>query len=335
MRKRIISLAAESQMLARCLAPLEQLDARRGNLLRVLTYHRVCDPQPGVYGRVTVTPREFQRQMAFLAAQYRVISMADLLKAYRNDESLPPRAVLITFDDAYTDFATAAWPILQRYDLPVTLFVPTAFPDCPERIFWWDWLYYALSTTQQTDTIETPCGPLALATTAQREQAFSQLRGYVKSQAHAVAMDWVQQFCSQLDVAPPPHAVLSWQALRELASAGVTLGAHTQTHPMMDRLSPWEMEREAAGSRCDLEQQIGSAPPIFAYPSGGLNHQAVCAVQNAGFALAFTTQRGINRWAETEHLQICRINVGQHTTLTLLRTQLVSAAHVLSRRSLA
>jgi len=329
-RKRIISLAAESPLLARSLPPLERLDAGRPNLLRVLTYHRVCEPQPGVYNRVTVTPTEFERQMAFLAEHYQVIAMTDLLAAQREGSSLPPRAVLITFDDAYCDFADEAWPILQRHELPVTLFVPTAFPGCPDRIFWWDWLYRAVYTTQHGGVIETPCGPLSFTTAAQREQAFSRLRDHVKRLPHESAMEWVEQFCLQLDVSPPTHSVLGWPTLRQLASAGVTLGAHTRTHPLMDRLAPSDMRREAAGSLCDLEREIGPTLPIFAYPSGGLNDEAVRAVQEAGFALAFTTQRGINQWGASGRLRLCRINVGQRTTLILLRAQLVSVAHVLN-----
>jgi peptidoglycan/xylan/chitin deacetylase (PgdA/CDA1 family) len=326
MRKQVASFVTNSGAFARFVALLEQVDHQPANVLRVLTYHRVCQPQPGDYGRVTVTPQQFDRQMAFLAAHYRVIAMPELWDAYQRGTALPPRTVLITFDDAYCDFAEHAWPTLQRYGLPATLFVPTAFPDRTERVFWWDWLYRAVSTTRRTGAIETPCGEIDLTTPAQRERAFSRLRDYVKTLPHEAAMAWVGQFCTHLDVAPPVGAVLGWQALRQLAAEGVTLGAHTQTHPLMDRLSPADMYAEAVGSLYDLEREIGPTLPIFAYPSGGFNEEAVRVLQQAGFALAFTTGRGLNRWATADHLRLRRINIGQRTTLPLMRAQMLSMA---------
>jgi peptidoglycan/xylan/chitin deacetylase (PgdA/CDA1 family) len=325
--KEVSSLAMHSAAFAKFVALLERADAygEHPNLLRVLTYHRVDEPEarPLLYPRVTVTPAAFEAQMRYLAAHYAVISMPELLETCQTGTTLPPRAVLITFDDAYCDFAQYAWPILQRYQLPVTLFVPTAFPDQPERAFWWDWLHQAVSFTDLGETPDTPLGRLPLTTQAQRYQAFSRLRDYVKTLPHHEAMDWVAHLCGALGAAKPAHAVLGWEALRQLARQGVTLGAHTRTHPLVNRLSLAELRAEVIGSRQDLQREIGSSLPIFAYPSGGLNEAVVQALAEAGFRLAFTTRRGINDLARADHLQLRRINVGPGTTLTGLRAQLL------------
>jgi peptidoglycan/xylan/chitin deacetylase (PgdA/CDA1 family) len=322
--KRLLLFAAESAAFTKFITLLEQVGNKRPNLLRVLTYHRVAEPeaQPTLYPRVAVTPEVFEQQMRYLAANYHVVSMPELLDTYQNGVNLPPRAVMITFDDAYSDFAEQAWPILRRYQLPVTLFVPTAFPDQPERVFWWDWLHYAVNRTARRDDLETPLGRLSLATVAQREQTFSQLRNYVKILPHREAMVWVEQICSQLDVPRPQHSVLGWDALRRLASESVTLGAHTQTHPLLTRLSLQEAQAEAAGSLQDLKREIGSVLPVFAYPGGEFNDEVVRSLKRAGFALAFTTSPGVNVLPRADRLRLHRINLNRRATLPILRTRL-------------
>jgi len=136
-------------------------------------------------------------------------------------------------------------------------------------------------------------------------------------------MLYIEELCQELNADPPEPSVLSWDALRHLANQGVTLGAHTRTHPLMNRISPQEAQAEALGSLQDLEAEIGSAPPIFAYPGGGINDEVVQGVAQAGFALAFTTGRGLNNWQTADRLRLGRINIGPRTTLTALRMQLL------------
>ncbi len=318
--RRAINTAA----FARFLSLLERRQGDQTDLLRVLTYHRVGNPEraSGVYPRIMVPAREFEQQMRYVAANYNVVDMSDLLRYDEDGTPLPPRALLITFDDAYLDFAEIAWPILQRLGLPATLFVPTAFPDHPENVFWWDRLYHALSLADSEREAHSPLGSFPLRTTAQREQAFSRLRDYVKTLPHEQAMQQVEQICQALGTPPPPASVLSWQALRRLAQEGVTLGAHTRTHPLMTRVSPDVMRQEALDSLHDLQRETGAALPIFAYPSGGANAEAVAVLQQAGFRLAFLTGHGINDLKTADRLRMRRINVGHNTSLPVLRLQM-------------
>ena len=121
-------------------------------MLRILAYHRVAELRdtPAVDSRtVSATPEGFARQMKHLAHFYRVVSMPEVLEAVEKGRSLPKRAVLITFDDAYADFTEIAWPILKQFRFPATMFVPTAYPDHRERAFWTDALYQAFAATSR------------------------------------------------------------------------------------------------------------------------------------------------------------------------------------------
>lgn len=80
--------------------------------------------------------------------------------------------------------------------------------------------------------------------------------------------------------------------LLEMASCGVTVGAHSRTHANLPTCSPGELRREVMGSKDDLEDLLGRPVTSFAYPTGLLNDEVVAAVAAAGFASAVTTRPG-------------------------------------------
>jgi len=326
--KRLASMIVNSSAFENFVALLENVGGERPDYLRVLTYHRVDeqDTHPWMNpGLISASPDAFESQMKYLAANYQPVSAFQVAKAYESgrQNSLPARAVMVTFDDAYCDFEKHAWPILKHYRIPAVLFVPTAFPNHPERLFWWDRIYEAVQTTV-VEEVETPVGRLPVTTPDQRNQAYRRLKNYLKTLAHATAMAVTEQICTELGITPHPNCVLSWASLRNLAGEGVTLGAHTQNHPIMNHITPEELQNEIVGSLKDLKDQIGFEPQAFAYPSGIHNDDVVIAVEQAGFKLAFTTGRGINHIGHTHRLRLQRINIGSRTTLPILRAQLLS-----------
>ena len=191
------------------------------------------------------TPEVFDEQMRYLSKNYNLVTIKDILAALetRNRNDLPARAVAVTFDDGYFDFEEHAWPILKRYRIPVTLFVPTAYPDQPERTFWWDDLYHAIQNTSRKDDLNTPIGLLSLSN-ASRSQTYKRLKKYIKTLKHAEAISTVKQLCSELGVQPTNNCILGWDSLRRLTREGVTLGAHTRTHPLMNRVTLEEAQDE-------------------------------------------------------------------------------------------
>lgn len=327
--KNAASAAAKSSAFDRFVKLLENVDSQKPGFLRVLTYHRVDEPARRPWldpGLISASPKDFDAQMAYLAAHYQVLTVSDVLAVIqsRNYKDLPARAVLVTFDDGYYDFEEQAWPILKRYKIPAALFVPTAYPDHPEQTFWWDNLYQAIRNTSQIEIPNTPIGAVSLSNAAARNQSYQRLKNHMKTLKHTEAIAAVKEFCNALGVQPASNCIMSWDTLRRLSQEGLTLGAHTRTHPLVNRISLEEARREAVGSLEDLRHQIGAALPIFAYPSGEFSNDVVNMLGREGFSLAFTTQRGINNITHMNPLRIQRINVGGRTTLPVLRAQLLS-----------
>jgi peptidoglycan/xylan/chitin deacetylase (PgdA/CDA1 family) len=302
------------------LGAIERAEPRQASLLRVLTYHRVIDAPT------------FEEHMQYLASHYNVTPLSALLDAVSLGEALPPRSVMITFDDGYREVGELAWPILQRLGLPAVLFVPTAYPDHPDQGFWWDRLEQALDDTPRRDRLRTPIGRLPLAGTGDRARACSRLKRYLTTLHHDAARGRAEAICRELD-APPRlgPGVLGWNDLRRLAGEGLAIGAHSRTHPFMDRLSAEAARDEVLGAMEDLRRELGEALPIFCYPNGRCGPAVLDALRKAGIVVAFTTRRGTNDLRTADPLQLRRINVSRSAALPVLRARLVHSSAYLNR----
>jgi peptidoglycan/xylan/chitin deacetylase (PgdA/CDA1 family) len=108
-------------------------------VLPILTYHLlgVRAHQSTEATRLTVTPGNFTRQMRCLAANgYHTIALTDLAAYLRGGKPLPPRAVVLTFDDGWRDQYDVALPVLRKTGLTATFFVVSDYVGHPEFMSW-------------------------------------------------------------------------------------------------------------------------------------------------------------------------------------------------------
>jgi peptidoglycan/xylan/chitin deacetylase (PgdA/CDA1 family) len=300
----------------------------RSDVLRALMYHRILPRSAAATvnpSLVSADVADFARQIEHVARHYRVVSAEEVLAASGSRRGLPARAVILTFDDAYRDFGEYAWPILRKRRLPATLFVSTAYPDHPEREFWWDRLHHAILNTRERSLWAAGFGVLRLDDASARLRAVRRVQDRVKQLPHADAMRLVNTLCAELGAGHATEAsVLTWSELRSLANEGVTLGGHTRTHAALDRVAAGTLEDEVRGCRDDLARATGSAPPVvFAYPFGAFDAAAVDAVRDAGFRLAFTCLDGHSTLSDAEPLCLRRTNITPRTTPFLFRLRLL------------
>ena len=105
----------------------------RVQLVPILCYHRLGTGN----SKMVVSPASFEAQMAWLVRNdYRVVRLADLGAFLAGEQPLPPRAVIITFDDGYESVHRHAFPVLKKYGLPATAFVYTDFLGGGDALTW-------------------------------------------------------------------------------------------------------------------------------------------------------------------------------------------------------
>jgi peptidoglycan/xylan/chitin deacetylase (PgdA/CDA1 family) len=295
--------------------------------LRVLTYHKVMDPdrmQHGDPSLISATPAAFDEQMRHVATRYRVVSAEQAADAFMGGPALPPRAVLITFDDATRDFGEYAWPILRRHGLPATVFVPSAFPGKTDLAFWWDRIHDAISGTCRTSIDLAPHGVVTIPAPSQRWRAIRGVQRLVKRLPHEEAMQLVNHVCRELGERTAGTPTLSWEELRALGRDGVSIGAHTHTHPALTRVSPAVAREEIRTSRIEITRAIGVFPRVFSYPFGDHDLAVANITREEGFDIAVTCLDGKND-CHVNPMRLRRINVTRRTTPRILAFRLTAA----------
>jgi peptidoglycan/xylan/chitin deacetylase (PgdA/CDA1 family) len=268
-------------------------------LLRSLLYHRIGDPtdesSPLSPDLISATPDELEAQIAHLARSYTPVSADDVVAAVSEGRGLPRKAVLVTFDDGYRDFAEIAWPILKQWRIPAVLFVPTAFPDAPDRTFWWDVLWQGVGRTDRQRVEVAGLPVLPLTTSAERRAATVRLTECLKSRSPLERTALLDVMLKTLGVRPErTPAVSGWAELRRLASDGVTIAGHSRTHALLDQIDDTALAHEVLGCRDDLVREMGSSPPIFAYPNGNFDTRMPSVLAAGGFSVGVTTVAGLN-----------------------------------------
>jgi peptidoglycan/xylan/chitin deacetylase (PgdA/CDA1 family) len=282
-------------------------------MLRVLTYHRVAVPSetPSMDPMlISATPQTFREQMVHLVRRYHPVGLPEVLDAFLHGAPLPPRAVHVTVDDAYRDFAEVAWPILRELRIPVTVFVPTGYPSQPTRAFWWDRLHRALGGGQEG-----------------RAAYDRALRTALRGLPHDQTEDYVSRACAEAglapDAVPAPSSVLSWTELRELAQQGVEFGAHTCAHVALTHVDENRVRAEIRGSLDELEKEIGFRAPTLAYPYGLHNALVRRVAAEEGCALAFTVEDGLNHPGLTDPMALRRTNITLRTSTPLFALRML------------
>ena len=107
--------------------------------VKVLTYHHVQEMSEAIkkkQGYLTVSPQFFRKQMVYLKDKGYTVIGADEMNNFLNGGNLPIKSVMLTFDDAYDDVYTVAWPILREFGYRAVVFVPTGHVDNPEYLSW-------------------------------------------------------------------------------------------------------------------------------------------------------------------------------------------------------
>ena len=262
--------------------------------LTVLIFHRVlAEPDPLFPGEPDAV--RFETQMRWLKAWFNVLPLAEAVERLRTG-SLPARAAAITFDDGYADNCTVALPILRRAGLPATFFIATGYLDGGRM--WNDTVIDAVRRAEgpDLDLIPLKLGRYPVGTLEDRQRSLGQLLGKLKYLEPGVRERLANDVAAAANIQPPRDLMLTTGQVRTLAESGMTIGAHTISHPILSRVDEQQARTEMTQSKQQLEAITGSTVTLFAYPNGkpGTDYTAthVRLAHEAGFAAACSTGWG-------------------------------------------
>jgi peptidoglycan/xylan/chitin deacetylase (PgdA/CDA1 family) len=293
--------------------------AGRWRGLLVLNYHRIGDAAATAFDAdlFSATAEDFDAQMAFLARDFDVITLQDLPLARRDPRG---RYVMVTFDDGYRDNYELAFPILRRHRIPGTFFIATGFIDQPQ-LAWWDRIAWQIGSCRLSELPSSDWwgGPFPLSDPASRTLATRAVLAAYKRTSTARTPQLLAHLTAVTGAELTPELAegmwMTWNHLRELRLAGMGIGGHTHTHPILSQLPPAGQVDEVRRCRERLYEMAGVRTRGFAYPVGhrGAYTTMTRAILIAnGFDFAFGFWGGYQTMTEIDFLDIRRTHVGRY-----------------------
>jgi len=294
----------------------------------ILMYHRVVTEvelssqliQPAMY----VTSESFDRQVRFLCEHFDVVSMHELLSMWREKTWNPDRRYcVITFDDGWLDNYVHAFPVLQRYEVPATIFLPTGVIGTsmwfwPEQLGWLAQRFALLSTKRKAETLTslrvggTWIHGIACAMEAGESDTLIE---YCKTESHERIGELVSRLAGEMEVRlPDQRLVMTWEEVGEMSAAKISFGSHSVAHKILTTVSDAELHEEVFGSLESLRKRNLNGVPVFCYPNGNYSPLVMRCVESAGYCAATTTEPG---WEGPESSGMFRLKrIGIHNDLT-------------------
>jgi peptidoglycan/xylan/chitin deacetylase (PgdA/CDA1 family) len=267
-----------------------------------------------------------RRQLQLLRQRYHVISPDDFLRWLEGGPSLPPRSVLLTCDDALRNTLTEMVPILQEFGLPCLFFATGASADESPSMLWYEELYLMLLDASDPITLNLPEADVSIERIATNQrhscwwtlvQRLSQFdgpsrRGFLDRFREQLRLpeNWRERFVQDSNLAAR-FLTLDAAGLRQLADAGMTIGAHTLSHPVLARAPDDMAWREISESRIVLEKILGQTVWAFGYPFGNaatVTRRELRLAEQAGFRCAFMNVGG-GFGARIKRFAVARVHV--------------------------
>ena len=272
------------------------LSTARGPRLSILIFHRVL-PRHDRLRPGEPDAEAFEARMTWLAAGFRVLPLVEAVRRLR-DGSLPANAACITFDDGYADNATIAAPILARLRLTATFFIASGFLDGGRM--WNDTVIESVRIAEAPtlDLTAIDGGTWAVSSDGERLAAIDGLLNRLKYLDQAERQAKVDAIAAAVGLPARSELMMTRQQVRELRRHGMSIGAHTVTHPILTTLPIDVARREIVDGRRDLEETLNERVKLFAYPNGkptrDYDATHVALVRELGFDAAVSTAWGVS-----------------------------------------
>jgi peptidoglycan/xylan/chitin deacetylase (PgdA/CDA1 family) len=278
----------------------------------ILTYHRVVPPseladhwiQPGMYVATDV----FERHMQFLRDQFCVTSLQETVERWNNgDWDKKERYCVVTFDDGWLDNYRYAYPILRKFEIPATIFLPTDFIGTDEW-FWPEKIAYcvkeltssaeacrqAASILKKWTGIDEQETHLACTTESNRRNLVDQVIERCKDLGQKTISELIETLSHGLAIVlPHERCIVNWEEVARMAQDRISFGSHSSSHRILTQLPIEDVRAELDRSQQVLKSRSGNYVPVFCYPNGNTNVQIQELAKDCGYLAAVGVRPGL------------------------------------------
>jgi peptidoglycan/xylan/chitin deacetylase (PgdA/CDA1 family) len=263
----------------------------------VLTFHRVLndeefDTTSSLRG-IVVRQRTFEDFLHWATRNFEIVDLGKGTPDWSRPASRPRMA--LTFDDGWLDNYRFAAPAAERHQASMTIFVCPGLMDCAFP-FWPERVHRLIRATpgHSQGTVETVIDRMKDMREEERTTAIAEMADAVGDPDLPYELE-------------PLNRTMTWDQVKELHQAGVRIGSHTVTHPILNRIPPSCVAEQLWESRRQIAERLGACD-LFAYPNGSKSLAIRQSIREAGYRAAYTTEPGF--WTkDTDPFLIPRVNV--------------------------
>jgi len=278
---------------------------RQQDGLLVLCYHRVTDERD-LHDPLKVSMTNFEKQISFLKKNYHIISGEKLRDIINENEPMPNRSCMITFDDGWKDNYTHAYSILRKHDVPAVIFVSTDYIGT-NNIFWHERLQnYLLNCSENILNlgsiknlekwpieIKDMISGIIKADIKDKQNKINELITALKK----YKPDKINELNNELskiiisgEIKEP--LMLSWGQLKEMSQHNIHVGSHTRSHAILTQVSDKKVIEELKESKDILEKKLGRSIFYCSFPNGNYNESIMRVAKETNYLASFACLRG-------------------------------------------
>ena len=239
----------------------------------ILTYHSFSHDM--CYLDMGVSPTLFIEQVKGLLHSFRVLTLSEALAICDEAPEMSGDLAVITVDDGYADNFQPLVDAVTQYGVPTTVFLTTNCIDAGEpTAVMWVMLAVHNASIKSIDLPEIGVRSLSIGTSSDKESAIRKIDAALKplsANERAVIIERLLA-CTGEDSLVRQRArstMLDWKQVRLMHAAGIEVGAHSLTHPVLSRLNDSAVRDEICGSIQRVRDMVGVETVTFAYPYGG------------------------------------------------------------------
>ncbi|PKK84297.1 MAG: hypothetical protein CVT49_03990 [candidate division Zixibacteria bacterium HGW-Zixibacteria-1] len=285
----------------------------RRKMLVVFTFHRVTSKEKSQkylmgYDR-GMDHKSFEKQIRAFKKYYDIIGLDDFIAIIQGKKKPANHSALLTFDDADSDFALFAQPIMEKYGCESVNFAPTDFIESDKR-FWhlrisnifhnldqegWDHLWNnseglpsdfrslieRSTISSEKDKVST-CRSFMLYL---RDKSVAERTAIVDRLVEITGYDYTLGI-----------QCMTWTEMARMEKKGVRIESHTASHRELSRLDRESIKTELAESQKTIQGKLGKTARTICYPAGSYNDDVLDVLMESNYIAGFSSRHGTCRY---------------------------------------
>jgi len=315
------------------------------NNVTIVMYHYVRDLQHSRYPEIKgLSKHDFEKQIQYIKKHYNIISGSELMDTITKGAQLPPRSLVLTFDDGYIDHFTEVFPVLDRENLPGCFF-PPAKCILEHKVLDVNKIHFVLATNSENRPIveyilnqidENRSHYNLLASKAYwkkfgkpsrfdtAEVAFCKhmLQNELPLELRQIIINELfSQYVTKDEAYFSQELYMSLDQIKTLQRHGMYVGSHGYDHCCLNSLSTQQQEREIDQSLRFLES-IGAdlCRWIISYPYGVYNNSLISVLKSRNCTIGLTTDVGLATMNHSNALTLPRLDTNDLPKNTYAKT---------------